>query len=121
VVEDDAEVAATLALVLQRAGHAVCLAADGNLALTEAPRFIPEVVILDLRLPTLDGHEVAKQLRAMPWARRPLLIGVTGYSDELDKLRPSSEGVDVSIRKPTDFDELLGLLSRWSETVRREP
>jgi CheY-like chemotaxis protein len=119
VVEDDAIAARALATLIERAGYAVRVAADGAAALAEAPRFVPDIVFLDLRLPDIDGHEVAKRLRGMHWERRPLLVGISGYSEELDRLRASDDGVDLSYRKPADPEALLRLLSRWADSPPR--
>jgi CheY-like chemotaxis protein len=55
----------------------------------------------------------------MRWERRPLLVGITGYSEELDRLRASDDGVDLSYRKPADPEALLRLLSRWADSPPR--
>ena len=119
IVEDDTAAATALAGLIDRAGHAVRVASDGAAAVAEVPRFVPDIVFLDLRLPDIDGHEVARRLRAMHWVRRPLLVGISGYSEELDRLRASDDGVDLSYRKPADAEALLRLLSRWADSLPR--
>ena len=112
IVEDDADQARSLMTLLQGCGHDARVAHDGRAALELAAAAMPQVVLLDLRLPGLDGHEVAKRMRGLNHPTRPVLIAITGYDEEFDRLRPSEEGVDLCLRKPTDPEALVRLLDR---------
>jgi CheY-like chemotaxis protein len=118
VVEDDEETAHTTAALLQSYGHEVQLALDGATALRAAQEHPPDVVLLDIGLPELDGYEVAKLLyRRLPHARRPLLIAVTGLGQAEDCRRSYEAGIDLHLVKPLDPGQLLGVLSRFQQLM----
>ena len=118
VVEDDADTAETTAYLLAAAGHSVCVARNGPAALLEAQADPPDVVLLDLAMPKMDGCEVARRIRAMGLNPRPLLVAVTGYGAAQDHERTSSAGFDAHLVKPADPELLLKLLARFAETLR---
>jgi CheY-like chemotaxis protein len=118
IVEDEVQQAASLAALLQHAGHDVALANNGPLAVASAAAG-PDVVLLDLRLPGLDGQEVARAIRNLGLPRLPALVGLTGgHSDEFDRLRPSEDGVHICLRKPTDPAFLLRIIDRMTALIR---
>jgi CheY-like chemotaxis protein len=77
----------------------------------------PDVVLLDLALPGMDGYEVARRLRAQSRERRPLLIAVTGYGREEDRRRSVEAGIDLHLLKPVDLAQLQGLLRRVHRVI----
>ena len=83
-----------------------------------ASEFRPEVVLLDIGLPKIDGHEVAQRLRREPWGRKMCLIAVTGWSDETDRARSRAAGFDHHLVKPLDTDHLAQLLDSVERTAR---
>ncbi len=111
VVDDNQDVAESLAMLLRRRGHEVRLAADGAAALALAREEAPDVVLLDLGLPGMDGHEVARRLRQQPGFDKALVVALTGSSSEDDRLRSREAGCDHYFVKPIDPDELDQLLS----------
>jgi len=82
-------------------------AADGAAAIAAAPRLRPDVVLLDVGLPDMDGYEVARRLRADPRTRDVLIIAITGYGREEDLRRSREAGIDDHMVKPVDPDRLL--------------
>ncbi|HSW16135.1 MAG TPA: ATP-binding protein [Ramlibacter sp.] len=100
VVDDNVDAAQTLASVLDMLGHATATAHDGPTALTLAPQFRPEAVILDIGMPGMDGHEVARRLRASPGGDALLLIAATGWGADVDKQRSVLAGFDQHLTKP---------------------
>jgi signal transduction histidine kinase len=102
VVDDNADVAETTTLLLTLSGHQVRAAKDGPQALLAAAEFAPEVVLLDIGLPQMDGYEVARRLRAMPQTRKSLLIALTGYGQQGDRARGQAAGFDGHLLKPVD-------------------
>jgi CheY-like chemotaxis protein len=110
VVDDNADSAETLALVLGMAGHEVRLAPDGPSALLAAAEFRPEVVFLDIGLPGMDGYEVAGHLRAKTGSAAIVLVALTGYGREQDRLRAREAGFDHHLVKPVSSDALLAIL-----------
>jgi signal transduction histidine kinase len=110
VVDDNRDAAETLAEALAHEGHEVAVAYDGASALELAARCGPEIVLLDIGLPVLDGYEVARRLRKAQ-ARAPLkLIAVTGYGQENDRAKAAEAGFDAHVVKPVDLDLLLEAL-----------
>jgi CheY-like chemotaxis protein len=121
VVEDDADLAAGLAGWLGRLGHEVRVAEDGPAALRAAEATSPDVMLLDIGLPGMDGYEVAARVHrelapAMPKA--PLLIAVSGRAGEEDRRRSGEAGIDLHLTKPVDAALLSGLLRRFQNIVR---
>jgi len=101
VVDDNRGAAQVLAVLLRKFwGHTVETAHDGRAALETAARMCPEVVLLDIGLPGLDGFEVAAALRAAPTTRGALIVALTGYSREQDRRRCGEVGIDVHLVKP---------------------
>ena len=97
---------------LRLQGHEVEVAHDGYCALEIAARFEPEVVLLDIGLPGLNGYDVAKQLRQMNHQRPQCLIAMTGYGSDEDRQRTEEAGFDHHIVKPIEPAELNKLLAR---------
>jgi CheY-like chemotaxis protein len=112
VVDDNRDGADLMAVLLRLQGHEVEVAHDGYCALEIAARFEPEVVLLDIGLPGLNGYDVAKQLRQMKLARPQCLIAMTGYGSEEDRQRTEEAGFDHHIVKPIEPAELNKLLAR---------
>lgn len=112
VVDDNADAGDTLAALLQSAGHDVQVAYDGPQALDLAPRHPPQVFILDIGLPGMDGTELAQRLRATPVGRGAVLIALTGYGQDADREKSARAGFDHHLVKPVDPDVLFSLLDR---------
>jgi CheY-like chemotaxis protein len=117
VVEDQADTAATLALLLRMAGHEVQVAPDGPAAVREVQIASPDVVLLDIGLPGMSGWEVARWVTEQPAEKRPLLVAITGYGRDEDRKRSEEAGIDLHLVKPVNPDELLRLLRRFSQVV----
>jgi CheY-like chemotaxis protein len=111
LVEDNVAAAVTLAEVLELWGYEVRLAHSGSLALAAAAAARPDLVLLDIGLPEMDGYEVARRLRADPTLRGTLLVALTGYGQESDRQRAREAGFDYHLTKPVDPQELERLLS----------
>ena len=112
VIEDNADARAMLRHLLEIAGHEVHEAADGRQGLEMALSIQPEVALIDLGLPGLDGYEIARRLRAADERRNILLVAVTGYGSPEDRERSLMAGFDVHLVKPVDPDLLAGVLAR---------
>jgi PAS domain S-box-containing protein len=113
VVEDDAEVAQMLEVLLELWGHEVRVVCDGPTALVAYRTYQPEVVLLDIGLPGMNGYEVARQLRQQPGRKRPLLVAVTGYGSNEDKRQAHRVGFDLHLTKPIEPQQLEALLACW--------
>jgi CheY-like chemotaxis protein len=103
IVDDNEDSANSLALILKLGGHetaSVYTAAD---ALQHAATFRPDVVLLDIGLPGMDGYEVAQRMRELPGLRDIRLVAVTGYGRSDDRLRARDAGFDDHLTKPVEF------------------
>jgi len=112
VVDDNQDAAESVALLLQLWGHDVRIAYDGSSALREAPAFLPDVILLDIGLPGFDGYEVARRVRSDPRLDRALLIAMTGYGQDRDRLRSQEAGFSHHLVKPVDPTALRELLAQ---------
>ncbi|QGZ65863.1 ATP-binding response regulator [Paraburkholderia acidisoli] len=107
IADDNIDSAASLLMLLELEGHDVRVAHDGPGALALAREFLPHVAILDIGLPGMDGHAVAKALRAQPDTARAQLIALTGYGQDRDRQATTEAGFDRHLVKPAPFDEIL--------------
>jgi CheY-like chemotaxis protein len=116
IVEDDPESRETLRLNLEASGHRVDEASDGASGLRELLRLRPDVALIDVGLPDLDGHELVRRARAHGGAPRPYLVAVTGYGQPEDVQRARDVGFDALLPKPLDWDRLDRLLAALPPT-----
>ena len=117
VVEDNRDVARSQLLLLRALGHQAYLAYDGPAALELAERHSPDVILLDLGIPGLDGWQVAGELRKKHYTKRPLLVAVTGYGGPEDMERSSAAGIDLHLLKPVLPEDLERLLARFGRLL----
>jgi PAS domain S-box-containing protein len=110
VVDDNVDAAAMLAVVLRHCGHDVRIAHSGPEALQLADAFQPEVVLLDIGMPGMDGLEVARQLRKKEPQPRPLIVAITGWGASEDERRTREAGFDVHLVKPVEQAQLQRIL-----------
>ena len=108
VVDDHRDGAESLARLLQVMGHETAVAYDGLAAVSVAETFRPEVVLLDLGLPGIDGCDAARRIRAEPWGKEMVLIAATGWGQ---RERTREAGFDHHMIKPVDLGELQNLLA----------
>ncbi len=113
IAEDYEDGAESMAILLRLGGHDVAIARNGAAALEYARINKPDVVLLDLGLPLVNGFDVAKQLSVSRPQRTPLLIAVTGWGREEDRRHSSEVGVDLHLLKPVDPVALQSILVRF--------
>ena len=111
VVDDNHDSALSLAMMLSIMGHETRTAHDGESAVETAESFLPEVVLLDIGLPKLNGYEVAQRIREHAWGTSMFLIAVTGWGQEEDRQRSSEVGLNVHMVKPVEPAALEKLLA----------
>jgi signal transduction histidine kinase/CheY-like chemotaxis protein len=102
VVDDNADSAQTLAMVLDVMGHQTRLANDGLEAVRIAQEFQPDIVLLDIGMPRLNGYEACRQIREQAWATAVIIIAVTGWGQDDDRRRSKEAGFDLHLVKPLD-------------------
>jgi CheY-like chemotaxis protein len=110
VVDDDPQMTDTLGRWLRNAGHRVVIASDGASAIAEVVRSRPEIVLLDIAMPKIDGYEVARRLRALPALHSCVLVALTGMADPDDVARAKHAGFHHHMAKPPDLRRLEALL-----------
>ncbi len=124
VADDDADIRELVALTLQRRGYAVVVAADGAEAVERARERRPDLAILDVRMPKLDGYGVLSALRADTEASYVPVVVLTASVQEGERARARAIGAEVFLQKPFDRNELLAhverLLAASRGTVQRE-
>ena len=111
IVEDNADARESLQMLLQLAGHEVQTAADGPSGLHKIEAFRPDVALIDLGLPGIDGYDLVRRVRGLPQTQATRFIAVTGYGQVEDRLRALNAGFDVHLTKPVDPERLERLLA----------
>ncbi|MBN3758539.1 response regulator [Paraburkholderia sp. Tr-20389] len=106
VVDDSVDGAESMSILLEMLGHEVRVMYDGAAAIAAASEFKPEVVLLDIGLPGVDGYQVARALRAEPATAGALLIALTGYGQDSDRQRTRDAGFDHHLVKPASLDDI---------------
>ncbi|HVC30730.1 MAG TPA: CHASE3 domain-containing protein [Steroidobacteraceae bacterium] len=110
VVDDNTDTATSLATLLRLARHETYTANDGLEALKAAERLRPDVVLLDIQMPQLDGYEVCRRIRQRPWGKSVTLVAVTGLGQPQDQQRSREAGFDAHLTKPPDYAEITRIL-----------
>jgi len=110
-----------LVILLKRAGHDVRAAGDGAAAIAAAESFLPEIVLLDVGLPGIDGYGVARQLRSSPRTAEALLVALTGYGQEEDRKQALAAGFDHHLLKPAEPAAVLALVARADRALSPPP
>jgi signal transduction histidine kinase/DNA-binding response OmpR family regulator len=111
LIDDNADLTATMSALLRLGGHDVVVCGDGPAGIDAALEFEPEIILVDIGLPGMNGYEVATRLRSMPQFGRTLLVAVTGYGQADDRRRAYEAGFDHHLVKPVFFDALQQLLA----------
>ena len=110
IAEDNVDAAESLQMWLQMSGHEVHTATDGPSALAAAESLRPDIVLLDLGMPRMDGYEVARHIREAPWGKDMVLVALTGWGDDEDRRRTAAAGFDHHLTKPVPPDEIEELI-----------
>lgn len=121
VVDDNKAAAEMLTLVIETLGHEVQTAFDGQHALDLAEEFLPDVVVMDIGMPKMNGYEAAQAMRQEPWGESITLIALTGWGQEDDKRRTKEAGFDHHLVKPAEPAELQRLLRLAQEQAKELP
>jgi signal transduction histidine kinase/CheY-like chemotaxis protein len=112
LADDNRDAASVLAEYLRLDGHEVITAGDGHAAVDLAMRHQPQVLVLDIGMPGLNGYEVARHLRSQQWPHRPFLVAATGWGQDDDRQQSTAAGFDLHLTKPFDPRLLASLLPR---------
>lgn len=112
VADDFPQSAETLARLLRHDGSEVRVAQDGAEAFETAAEFRPDVVVLDIAMPKLNGYEAARKIRAQSWGKEMLLVALTGWGQQQDRQRTQEAGFDAHLTKPVNFSAIMDLLAK---------
>jgi CheY-like chemotaxis protein len=118
VVDDNHDSATSLATLLRMGGNEAHLAHDGEEAVSAAETLRPEVVLLDIGLPKINGYDVCRRIRSAPWGKDVLLVAVTGWGQREDRRQAREAGFDHHMVKPVDYTALSELLTRVDRSAR---
>jgi PAS domain S-box-containing protein len=124
IADDRKDTVDSLAMLLRIMGHEVQTAYDGQDAIAAAETFRPDVCLIDIGMPKVNGYDVCRHIRQQPWGKDSVLVAMTGWGQEEDKRRAMEAGFDHHILKPADTAELLQLLASGQNSVSiavREP
>lgn len=111
VVDDNDDAAQSLALVLQTMGGQTCVANDGVSALEAAATFHPDLILLDIGLPQLSGHDVCRRIRQQPWGRSIRMVALSGWEEEAEHRKSREAGFDLYLVKPVEMLTLKRILA----------
>src|SRR5262249_53662948 len=112
VVDDNRDAAEMISAVLESSGHDVRIAEDASQALSLADAFHPQLAVLDIGLPVMDGYTLGRELRARMGVEAPVLIALSGYGQEEDQRRSEQAGFASHLVKPVDAERLIGLVEK---------
>jgi signal transduction histidine kinase len=114
VVDDNRDAAASLSLLLELDGHVIVTVHDGLAAYAAAEAHRPEVALVDIGLPQMDGYELCRRIREQSWGGGMILVALTGWGQDEDRSRTRAAGFDAHLVKPVDYADLLELLGSVS-------
>jgi CheY-like chemotaxis protein len=115
VVDDNVDTVLSFSMLLKESGNEVRTAHDGPTAVQIATEYVPDVVLLDIGLPGLNGYEVAKQIRTKPTLKNVVLVALTGYGQESDRQASMEAGFNHHLIKPARLEQVRKILASVAE------
>ena len=112
LVDDNVDAAGSLRALLNLVGYQVRTEPDGDLAIDVVPEFKPDVILLDIGLPTIDGYEACHQIRLLPEGNGIFICAITGWDKDEDRKKSKDAGFDQHLVKPVNIEKLLDTLSK---------
>ncbi len=110
IADDNADAALSLSMILTRMGHVVEVAHNGEQALATGDRQHPQIVLLDIGMPVMDGHTACKRIRATAWGQQAFIVAITGWGQDEDRQRTAEAGFDRHLVKPIGIQDLRAVL-----------
>jgi CheY-like chemotaxis protein len=110
IVDDNQEAAITLSIVVRMFGSEVRTAGDGQEGIQAAAEFLPDVILMDLRMPGMNGYEAVRHIRRQSWGEQMLIVALTGWGQDEDRQRTREAGFDHHLVKPVESSELQKVL-----------
>ncbi len=118
VVDDNVDGAVTLSVILKHLGHSVRITHDGNSALAVGQEFVPDLILMDIGMPGMDGYETCERMRNETWSSKVRIVALTGWGQEEDKRKARRAGFDLHLVKPVDRKTLMEVIA---STVEGKP
>lgn len=112
VVDDNPDARTMMVMLLKVSGYPTHSAADGPTAIAAVHEFDPDIILLDVGLPRMDGYVVCEKIRNLPLSKPPVIIAVTGWGAESDIKRSRDAGFDEHVLKPVEFKQLIQTMDR---------
>lgn len=112
IVDDNIDILISLEMLLDLMGYMVATASNGFEAIDTARTFHPDLILMDIGMPQLDGYAVAKEIRKQSWGEKIFIVALTGWGQEQDKQHAKEAGFDFHITKPIKMDMLKSVLSK---------
>jgi len=120
MIDDNKDVVVSISLWLEIAGHQVATASNGTEGISVAHSFAPDIILLDIGLPDMDGYQVAKKLREQLTSQRPLIIALSGYAQSMNNPDVEAAGFDHYLVKPPKISELQNLILEYQRTKQSD-
>src|SRR4030095_392926 len=117
IVDDNVDAASSLSALLRITGNETYTAHDGVAAVETAERFRPDVVLLDIGLPRLNGYDACRRMRERPWGNDVVIVAMTGWGQESDRQKSRDAGFDHHMVKPVDYAALMSAIARGRGTA----
>jgi CheY-like chemotaxis protein len=111
VADDNRDAAESMGALLRITGHEARTVGDGEQAVEEAAAFRPDLILLDIGMPRMNGYEAARQIRQQHWGKEMLLVAVSGWGQDEDKRRTIDSGFDLHVTKPVEIPQLQARLA----------
>jgi CheY-like chemotaxis protein len=121
VADDNRDSADSCRMLLESSGYEVRVAYSGQQAFDIAANFRPDVALLDIGMPQMNGYQVARRLRSAEWGAEPMLIAMTGWGQESDKQHAREAGFDRHLTKPIDMDRLMLIIEQRASPLGHAP
>jgi len=118
VADDNRDTASSMAMIFKLSGNEVLAVHDGVEAVAAAERFRPEVILMDVGMPHLNGYEATRRIREQPWGRDTVIVALTGWGQESDRARSQEAGCDGHLVKPIQLSDLETLLASKDRVVK---
>lgn len=115
IVDDNGDAANIMAMVIKKLGNEVQVASDGEMAVRMAEKFHPDVILMDLGMPKMNGYEAAQEIRRHEWGKNMILVALTGWGQEEDRRRTKEAGFNYHLVKPADTIQLRRLFANLED------
>ena len=115
VVDDNEDAALSMSMILKKRGHLLAVAHDGEMAVAKGAEFKPEIVIMDIGMPKMNGYEACAAMRKTDWGKNCMIVALSGWGQEEDRQKSKAAGFDRHVVKPIDRATLEWIVTQEKE------